>query len=672
MSDESISCNNKITCTPISPVFGARLSGIDTARPATAVEAQQVQAALWKHKLVIIPGNRLSVSQLATFGKSLQLGEPEIFGAQKLVSKVLSGFAHEPEVLQLEYGPDQPPADINLWHQDHTWRKTVTRYELSYMDVRPELGGDVLYADATKAYQRLSPKLQQLLQGTTCQTVLAQGYQNLEFGSPAYAQTLLDHPPIPQPVVACGDPNNNNNNNNDDDDDTPQPWLNVNKAYSTRILELSKTESDTILALLFAHITQPENCVRLHYQVGDVVIFDNHRLQHYAVSDYYPAPRRLLRMSFDAQPLHMYDSMAGERAGATTSTIGTTSTTKPPMVSQSEEKKEEQDEGIQTSTSAAAARVDSKIRAPRTILGQQVADLATELTAGIRLLHQGKQSDLCAGFFSARVLLDNDDDDDDESGYYLAPSHGIHWNEMTPKDFGVYQYGSTGSTRVAGQGRLPNFPTTAVPAAIYQACPEINAIVHAHPRSVMALCALLGQPDDNNNNVVLPISEPSFMFYERVAVLKCNFFFDPDYIAQMVHAIQTQGAFCLIMKNHSYTMVGRSIQECYIRCYMLEQSCAIQLQAMAAAAAAVGGRMHNDDDDDPSSLLSIPDREECLYHRRSYEGYDGCPPYDGGLEWPGLVRGLDRDHPEWAGDRGAALAQSFERATTMIGETSQS
>ena len=83
-----------------------------------------------------------------------------------------------------------------------------------------------------------------------------------------------------------------------------------------------------------------------------------------------------------------------------------------------------------------------------------------------------------------------------------------------------------------------------------------------------------------------------------------------------------------MMRNHSYLMTGKDVQECYMRAYMLEQSATVQLQMLAAT----GG-----------VLPQIPDHEECMFHRRSYEGYDGCPPYDGKLEWPGLVRGIDHE-----------------------------
>ena len=55
--------------------------------------------------------------------------------------------------------------------------------------------------------------------------------------------------------------------------------------------------------------------------------------------------------------------------------------------------------------------------------------------------------------------------------------------------------------------------------------PEVHAVVHAHPRSMMALAAL---DEASGHGKVLPISEPSFMFFERVAHLPCDFFFGGD------------------------------------------------------------------------------------------------------------------------------------------------
>jgi taurine dioxygenase len=631
--------SSSINCTPLSPVFGARLQGLDTSKPASAEEAATVRVALNDYKLVVVAGGqRLSSSQLAAFGKSLGLGPPETFGAQDLVSSknsYMSSVPEEPSVLQLEYGPHLPPADINVWHQDHSWRPQVTQYELSYADVVPACGGgDVLYADASQAYRTLSPRLQTLVQGANCLSLLAQGYQNLEVGSAAYAQAMLAHPPVPQPVVALHA-------------GTGDRWLNVNAGYSLRIPQLSPTESAAILSLLCAHITQPEHCLRVSYQVGDVVIFDNHRLQHYAVSDYYPAPRRIRRMSFGAQVL------------ICATTPGTTSSSSSTHDDESKEATT-MNTVVVKETPGAIAHTASSV-AFLCPAAQEVAHLATQLAAALRLLARGGQADLCAGFVSARLLLRTLSS---HPMLFLAPSHGTHWTEAVPNTFGVFRTSTPTTTttgkdngcsrvskRLAGQGPLPNFPSTAVSAAIYAALPEVHAIVHAHATTLMSLAALGGDA-----GTILPISEPSFLFYKRVAYLPCNFYFDDDYLVQIVEALQlTDGnendkehpPFCIMMSNHSYIMTGRTLQECYLRCYMLEQSASIQLGVLSAN----GG-----------TLPRIPSPQECLDHRRSYEGYNGCAPYDGQLEWPGLVRGLEKESPGWSDDAGLKLGQAFEEA----------
>ena len=203
------SASGHLLAVPISPVFGARLSGLDTSTTATPDDAYSFRSLLAEHKMVILPGGRLSVPELVAFGSSLGLGKGKPFGATKeirgaeLASAEVEGQSAD-LVMEIEYGPGKPAADINIWHQDHSWHADgPTRWELSYADEVPVTagGGDVLYADAGAAWASLSPALQQLLLGTTCLYNLADGYQNIEPEDRRYAQAMLDHPPVEMPTV---------------------------------------------------------------------------------------------------------------------------------------------------------------------------------------------------------------------------------------------------------------------------------------------------------------------------------------------------------------------------------------------------------------------------------------------------------------------------------------
>src|SRR2546430_8525189 len=67
--------------------------------------------------------------------------------------------------------------------------------------------------------------------------------------------------------------------------------------FAQRIVGLSTSESRDILRLLQAYVTRPENVLRVQWNSGDLVVFDNRITQHYAPDDYGDQPRQLFRVT---------------------------------------------------------------------------------------------------------------------------------------------------------------------------------------------------------------------------------------------------------------------------------------------------------------------------------------------------------------------------------------
>ena len=67
--------------------------------------------------------------------------------------------------------------------------------------------------------------------------------------------------------------------------------------FAQRIVGLSTGESKDILRLLQAYVTRPENILRVAWEPGQLVLFDNRITQHYAIDNYDDAPRRLNRVT---------------------------------------------------------------------------------------------------------------------------------------------------------------------------------------------------------------------------------------------------------------------------------------------------------------------------------------------------------------------------------------
>src|SRR3546814_2257876 len=78
---------------------------------------------------------------------------------------------------------------------------------------------------------------------------------------------------------------------------TGEQALYVNTAFTSHIEGLSTKESEGLLAHLYAQAAVPEIQCRFRWRAGSIVFWDNRAAQHYAASDYFPAVRRMERVT---------------------------------------------------------------------------------------------------------------------------------------------------------------------------------------------------------------------------------------------------------------------------------------------------------------------------------------------------------------------------------------
>lgn len=78
---------------------------------------------------------------------------------------------------------------------------------------------------------------------------------------------------------------------------TGRPYLNISEAFTRFVIGLSAPESARLLTHLFDLTNRPDFHVRIKWEVGTVVIWDNRGTQHYAVSDYLPHRRVMHRVA---------------------------------------------------------------------------------------------------------------------------------------------------------------------------------------------------------------------------------------------------------------------------------------------------------------------------------------------------------------------------------------
>ena len=71
----------------------------------------------------------------------------------------------------------------------------------------------------------------------------------------------------------------------------------VNAAFTQHIVGMDEDESRALLAHLYAQAAIPEYQCRFRWQTHSIAFWDNRSSQHYAASDYWPAVRRMERVT---------------------------------------------------------------------------------------------------------------------------------------------------------------------------------------------------------------------------------------------------------------------------------------------------------------------------------------------------------------------------------------
>jgi len=167
------------------------------------------------------------------------------------------------------------------WHADITFEKTPSDYAILKIHTLPETGGDTLWASAYEAYDRLSPAYRTFLEGLTAihsaqrfNTVAARHGRKIRTEARGAPDNVGDSLRAIHPVIRTNPV-------------TGWKGLFVNKEFTQRIVEVTKDESDAILAYLFRHVSENHDLqVRFKWNKNDIAIWDNRSVFHTATNDY--------------------------------------------------------------------------------------------------------------------------------------------------------------------------------------------------------------------------------------------------------------------------------------------------------------------------------------------------------------------------------------------------
>jgi taurine dioxygenase len=191
-----------------------------------------------------------------------------------------------PEIIVLDTDDNNPPDNDN-WHTDITFTETPALGALLSARLLPPSGGDTLWASGIAAFEALSAPYRRLLAGLHAEHDFLKSFPAHRFARTPEERARWEaardkHPPVLHPVIRTHPVSGRHG-------------LFVNEGFTTRITDLSASESDAVLRQLFTHVAKPEFTVRWRWKVGDLAFWDNRLTQHYATADYLPHRRIMHR-----------------------------------------------------------------------------------------------------------------------------------------------------------------------------------------------------------------------------------------------------------------------------------------------------------------------------------------------------------------------------------------
>lgn len=265
--------------TPVAAALGAEVGGIDLREPLSDAAFAELRDGLVRYQVLFLRNQPIEPAHQQALAE--RFGPLQTHPAYATVE----GF---PAITILESTPEKPTL-IEKWHTDMTFREHPPLGTMLRSRIIPERGGDTLFASMTAAYDALSAPMRSLLDGLSAVHSFEHGFRESlaePGGRERLADALAANPPVVHPVVRTHP-------------ESGRKLLFVNELFTTRIRELSPGESDSLLAFLFRHVQQPEFCCRFRWTEDAVALWDNRSTQHKPVNDYFPAHRRMERITID-------------------------------------------------------------------------------------------------------------------------------------------------------------------------------------------------------------------------------------------------------------------------------------------------------------------------------------------------------------------------------------
>ena len=250
----------------------------------------RLRIAWRRHGVLLFRRQSLSESELVRFFSH--------FGKSEVIVRTDWQSRNRDEVIHISNMKDASGRSIGGlgsgeldWHSDQSYMTHPATGALLYMVEMPNEGGATHWANLQQAYDALNEETRSQIADLEAIYDYAKRQSSYDDEAPLSASLRRKTPPVLHPLV-CVNPQ------------TRRQSLYIDPSTMVGISGVSAKKGAALLAQLSAHATQPRFVYTHHWQIGDVVMWDNgqvlHRRDHFGEA----TPRWLKRLTCQLSPEH--------------------------------------------------------------------------------------------------------------------------------------------------------------------------------------------------------------------------------------------------------------------------------------------------------------------------------------------------------------------------------
>ena len=266
---------------PLGETLGTEAVGIDLSQPLNDTEFAWIAQAFAEHPVLVFRGQDLGASALAAFGRG--------FGTPRKHALIKYRHAENQDVSWLTNVDDAGKVDwygvkrATDWHTDSTYEDDLPLLAILHAKQVPSEKGGTMFADMGAAYAALPAARKEQLAGLTGLHGRSTGPAGEKLYGDFKGETEKEYQEVAWPAVVPHPV-------------TGRPILFVNPMHTHGFVGMAREQAWPLIEELAAHATQERFVYYHHWQIGDVLMWDERATMHRGAGDYRPEePRVMLR-----------------------------------------------------------------------------------------------------------------------------------------------------------------------------------------------------------------------------------------------------------------------------------------------------------------------------------------------------------------------------------------